>query len=100
MRKLGNFLKCPTEWRESVTYVDVSELESRKKPPDDLEMNSFAFRLASGTKIVYTLVHVETGGKYLVDSDGNEYESWQDVLAAFPEPLPPEDEEEEEDSAE
>jgi hypothetical protein len=95
MRKLGNFLKCPEEWRGAVTYIDVSLLEDETKPADDVEMNSLSFRLAEGTTNVYNLIHVATGSHYLVDSDGNEYESWEHVLAAFPAPLPPEDEEEE-----
>ncbi|KAH0791428.1 39 kDa initiator binding protein [Histomonas meleagridis] len=84
MRKIGHFLKCPQNIMNSIVFNDMSELANTNI--EDMEMNCFTLSLGEGKeKNVYNRVSVDTNGKYLVDADGVEYESWEELFEKYSE---------------
>ena len=76
IRKVGHFLKCPDKMRDSLVFPDMAELADSSFNIEAMEMNCFTM----GKKNVYNRVAVDTSGKYLVDSDGVEYGSWEEFF--------------------
>jgi hypothetical protein len=81
MRKVQDFWKCPTEARNAIQGVNIAAIEDIAELAD-AEGNSFEVEREGSTVTVYNLVAVESGGEFLVDSDGRRWSTWAGFCSA------------------
>lgn len=77
-RKIGHFFHCPACLKDSLTYTDVIDV---KDADENTYLNEFI--LFTGTnqeKIVYNIPFATTDEQYIVDDEGNKYDSWLKVF--------------------
>ena len=84
IRKIGHFLKCPTELKDAVMYVDLEEVRDPDIDIEEIQANEFTIMIGDTEKAVYNRPDVNTDGKYLIDSDGKEYSSWMEYFESNP----------------
>ena len=80
-RKIGHFLRCPEAIINEVSYFDVADVLSSD---EDTYINEFV--LYSGEddeKSVYNIPTLTTNESYLIDSDGNKYNSWLEFFNKY-----------------
>lgn len=76
-RKIGHFLQCPTELKDSFSYNDVNDIT---EPDQNIYLNEFVFFAGSSNeKYVYNMPFSTTEEPYIVDEEGNRYDSWLKV---------------------
>ncbi|OHT04322.1 hypothetical protein TRFO_28213 [Tritrichomonas foetus] len=80
IRKIGHWLKCPPELKDSLLYNDIPDTSYDNV--EDIEMNCFSLNLEEGQteKAVYNIPYVDTDGNYLVDQDGTFYKNWAEYF--------------------
>ena len=84
IRKIGHFLKCPTELKDAVMYIDLEEVRDPEVDIEEIQANEFTIMIGETEKVVYNRPDVNTDGKYLIDGDGKEYSSWLEYFEANP----------------
>lgn len=73
-RKIGHFLQCPPSLKDSFAYNDVNDI---REPDQNIYLNEFVFFAGtSREKIFYNMPFTSTDKQYIVDEEGNKYDSW------------------------
>lgn len=77
-RKIGHFLQCPSCLKDSFSYTDVADI---KEPDKNTCLNEFVFFAGTNNETyVYNMPFTTTDEQYIIDEEGNKYDSWLKVF--------------------